>query len=69
MEQQNDNSDKSKFILPNEIIHSLHFFSILATFKVEFLGEYHDLVIDWNDDKYICKGKQLFEQVTYFKLN
>ncbi|XP_015788400.1 uncharacterized protein LOC107365425 [Tetranychus urticae] len=34
-----------------------------TTFKVEFLGEYHDVVIDWNDDKYICKGKQLFEQL------
>uniref|UniRef100_T1KMU4 Uncharacterized protein n=1 Tax=Tetranychus urticae TaxID=32264 RepID=T1KMU4_TETUR len=26
------------------------------TFKVEFLGEYHDVVIDWNDDKYQHKG-------------
>uniref|UniRef100_T1KMW1 Uncharacterized protein n=1 Tax=Tetranychus urticae TaxID=32264 RepID=T1KMW1_TETUR len=33
------------------------------TFKVEFLGEYHDLVIDWNDDKYIYKARQLFKQL------
>ncbi|XP_015788561.1 uncharacterized protein LOC107365548 [Tetranychus urticae] len=34
-----------------------------TTFKVEFLGEYHDVVIDWNDDKYEYKGRQLFEQL------
>ncbi|XP_015788423.1 uncharacterized protein LOC107365445 [Tetranychus urticae] len=33
------------------------------TFRVEFLGEYHEVVIDWNDDKYKHKGRQLFDQL------
>ncbi|XP_025017260.1 uncharacterized protein LOC107365464 isoform X1 [Tetranychus urticae] len=34
-----------------------------TTFKVEFLGEYHDMVIDWNDDKYEYKEQQVFEKL------
>ncbi|XP_025017261.1 uncharacterized protein LOC107365464 isoform X2 [Tetranychus urticae] len=34
-----------------------------TTFKVKFLGEYHDMVIDWNDDKYEYKQQQVFEQL------
>ncbi|XP_025017270.1 uncharacterized protein LOC107365424 isoform X3 [Tetranychus urticae] len=34
-----------------------------TTFKVKFLGEYHDVVIDWNDDKYEYKHQQIFEQL------
>ncbi|XP_015788157.1 uncharacterized protein LOC107365198 [Tetranychus urticae] len=33
----------------------------VSTFQLEFLGEYHDIVIDWNDDKYKYKETQLFE--------
>uniref|UniRef100_T1KLP1 Uncharacterized protein n=1 Tax=Tetranychus urticae TaxID=32264 RepID=T1KLP1_TETUR len=32
-----------------------------STLQLEFLGEYHDIVIDWNDDNYECKETQLFE--------
>ncbi|XP_015788379.1 uncharacterized protein LOC107365424 isoform X2 [Tetranychus urticae] len=37
--------------------------SVKTTFKVKFLGEYHDIVIDWNDDKYEYKQQQIFEQL------
>ncbi|XP_015788641.1 uncharacterized protein LOC107365622 [Tetranychus urticae] len=32
-------------------------------FKVKFFGQYHDIVIDRNDDKYIYKTQQLFQQL------
>ncbi|XP_025017251.1 uncharacterized protein LOC112539187 [Tetranychus urticae] len=32
-----------------------------STFQLEFLGEYHDIVIDWNDGKYKYKETQLLE--------
>ncbi|XP_015788494.1 uncharacterized protein LOC107365492 [Tetranychus urticae] len=33
-----------------------------TTFKVKHLGKYHDVVIDWNDDKFSYKPLQLYEQ-------
>lgn len=35
----------------------------LAIFKVKFLGEYHDFVIDWSDESHEYKQVQLFKQV------
>ncbi|XP_015788409.1 uncharacterized protein LOC107365432 [Tetranychus urticae] len=34
-----------------------------TTFKVKHLDEYHDIVIDWNDDRHEYKYQQLFEQL------
>ncbi|XP_015788467.1 uncharacterized protein LOC107365472 [Tetranychus urticae] len=33
------------------------------TFKVKHLDKYHDIVIDWNDDRYVDKFQQIFEQL------
>ncbi|XP_015788468.1 uncharacterized protein LOC107365473 [Tetranychus urticae] len=35
----------------------------ITTFKVKHLDEYHDIVIDWNDNRYEYKYQQLFEQL------
>ncbi|XP_015788425.1 uncharacterized protein LOC107365447 [Tetranychus urticae] len=32
-------------------------------FKVKFLGEYHDVVIDWSDESHEYKQVQLFKQL------
>ncbi|XP_015794434.1 uncharacterized protein LOC107371002 [Tetranychus urticae] len=32
-------------------------------FQVRFLGEYHEIVIDWNDEKYKYKQQQVIEQL------
>ncbi|XP_015788384.1 uncharacterized protein LOC107365412 [Tetranychus urticae] len=34
-----------------------------TTFKVKHFDEYHDIVIDWNDDRHEYKYQQLFEQL------
>ncbi|XP_015791099.1 uncharacterized protein LOC107367861 [Tetranychus urticae] len=34
-----------------------------TTFKVKHLGEYHDIVIDWNDDRFLYKALQLYDQL------
>uniref|UniRef100_T1L5X5 Uncharacterized protein n=1 Tax=Tetranychus urticae TaxID=32264 RepID=T1L5X5_TETUR len=33
------------------------------TFKVKHLDEYHDIVLDWDVDKYRYKSQQIFDQV------
>ncbi|XP_015788424.1 uncharacterized protein LOC107365446 [Tetranychus urticae] len=34
-----------------------------TTFKVKHFDEYHDIVIDWNDDRHEYKYQQVFEQL------
>ncbi|XP_015788403.1 uncharacterized protein LOC107365428 [Tetranychus urticae] len=33
------------------------------TFKVKHLDEYHDIVLDWDEDKYRYKKQQIFDQL------
>lgn len=63
MNEHKKGSNKGKFDVNWKLNKSLFTFYRIVSFKVKFLGQLHDIIIDWNDERYSFKPQQVFKQL------